>query len=58
MNFLKGYRTFVLAAVTVLTSLLGVDDGTKKWQDAIPQVIAAVGLVTAALHEPKKDESK
>ena len=57
MNFLKGYRTYVLAAAAVFAIVLGLDDGSKHFKDALPEILTAIGLVTAAVHKGK-DEAK
>lgn len=49
-GFLKGYRTYVIAAVAVIGAVAGYAVGDLSLEATIAAVIGAFGLVTAAQH--------
>jgi hypothetical protein len=53
-GFLKGYRTYIIMAVGMITLFAGWAVGDITTADAVNSLLALLGLGTAAHHEPKK----
>lgn len=49
-GFAKGYRSYILSAITVLTAAAGWAVGDLNGMQAATAVTAALGVTTAALH--------
>jgi hypothetical protein len=53
-GFARGYRTYILMGLAVLTVAVGWADGDLTTSQAIPALLAALGLPAAANHDQKK----
>ena len=53
-GFLKGYRTYIVMAVGVITVIAGWSTGDLTTSDMVNSLLVLFGLGTAANHEPKK----
>lgn len=50
-GFMKGYRTYILAALAVLTAAANYMIGTADLAATITAIVTALSAITAAKHE-------